>query len=161
MACTAPQPQPKRDAPGFYEAALVPDWLFGFRPFRIMDAGYMTEVEGREQATAEAAERTRQPGASRDDQAADKATRARTPSGHRAYGLINCGAAVGAADFQAAYLEGEGGRLCAEATCAIPRVTGYLLPASAHAMSIALYLSLQCRIDYLCQTHLPSRTWPL
>ena len=50
---------------------------------------------------------------------------------------------MGAADFQAAYLEGEGERLCAEATGAIPRVTGHLLPASAHAASIALYLSLQ------------------
>ena len=57
-----------------------------------------------------------------------------------------------------AYLEGEAHRLCEEASGTIPRVVDHLLLESAHAASIALYLSLQCRIDYLCQTHLPSLT---
>ena len=68
-------------------------------------------MEGLERAAAEAAERARQPGASRDDQAAAgaaakqaEAARASTPPEHRAYGLTTCGAAVGAAAFQAAYL---------------------------------------------------------
>ena len=81
-----------------------------------------------------------------------------TPPESRSYGLITCGAAVGARDFQLAYLEGEARRLCAEASGTIPRVVDHLLLESAHAASIALYLSLQCRIDYLCQTHLPSLT---
>ena len=86
-------------------------------------------------------------------EAAAEAARA-VPEHHKAYGVIVCGAALGDKEFEAAFLEEQRTRI----VNSIKSVSTTLATDSAHAASTAIYYSLQCRADFLLETHLPSLT---
>ena len=85
--------------------------------------------------------------------AADDALKS-VPEQHKAYGVKVCGAALGDKDFEAAFLKEKQ----LEIVESIKSVSTKLAVDSAHAASTATYYSLQCRADFLLETHLPSLT---
>ena len=84
------------------------------------------------------------------------------PEDERAYGLTVCGAAIGEDEFVAAFLRGKEVELCGDATKGtegtISSVSSTLAARDAHVASVAIYYSLQTRVDYLLATHLPRQT---
>ena len=141
--------------------AAVPSWLK--RPFYITCPVLSAEVEDAKDAAEEA---TAWAKTARDDEkeaaiaAANAAANAvkntiqSVPEQHRAYGVKVCGAALGDKDFEAAFLEEKQ----TEIVDSIKSVSTKLAVDSAHAASTATYYSLQCRADFLLETHLPSLT---
>ena len=107
------------------------------------------EAEANAQATAEIA----------------KAIRNAIPDGSRAYGVTVCGAALGDDDYIADFLLGKEKEICGSIATASPgtivSITKALAEVSAHAASTAIYYSLQSRVDYLLETHLPHHTLEL
>jgi hypothetical protein len=107
-----------------------------------------------EKAAAEAAART----------AAHKAEELQdaVPEELRAYGITVCGAALGDDAYIKDFLLSKQTEICGDIGKASPgtiaTVTAALAEASAHAASTAIHYSLQCRIDYLLETHLPVHT---
>jgi L-aminopeptidase/D-esterase-like protein len=80
--------------------------------------------------------------------------RAAVPEEHKAYGVIVCGAALGDRAFEEHFLQEK----TAEIRSEIESVVNKLAGDSAHALSTAIYYSLQARVDFLLETHLPSLT---
>jgi len=80
--------------------------------------------------------------------------RAAVPEEHKAYGVIVCGAALGDRAFEEHFLRDK----TAEITSEIESVVNKLAGDSAHVLSTAIYYSLQARVDFLLETHLPSLT---
>ena len=84
------------------------------------------------------------------------------PEEDRAYGITVCGAALGDDAYIEHFLLSKQIEICGDIERASPgtiiSVTSALAEASAHAASTAIYYSLQCRIDYLLETHLPAHT---
>ena len=84
---------------------------------------------------------------------------------NRAHGCIVCGAALGDDDFIADFLHTKQLEICGYIASSSPgtiiSVVEALAASSAHAASTAIYYSLQSRIDYLLETHLPALTRPL
>ena len=84
------------------------------------------------------------------------------PEEDRAYGITVCGAALGDDAYIEHFLPSKQIEICGDIERASPgtiiSVTSALAEASAHAASTAIYYSLQCRIDYLLETHLPAHT---
>jgi hypothetical protein len=76
------------------------------------------------------------------------------PEQHKAYGMIDCCAALGDKCFEAGFLEEKQAEIV-ESIKSVPTK-----PAAdfAHAVGTATYYSLQCRADFLLETHLPSLT---
>ena len=142
-------------------AAAVPTWLK--RPFYITCPMWRADVET---ANAEADEAEAAAKAARDDDKAEAVAAAKTaaeaaaevldsvPEEHKTYGVKVCGSALGDKDFELAFL----GEQQAKIVGAIESVSTKLAVNSAHAASTAIYYSLQCRADFLLETHLPSLT---
>jgi len=119
-----------------------------------------------ETANAEADEAEAAAKAARDDDKAEAVAAAKTaaeaaaevldsvPEEHKTYGVKVCGSALGDKDFELAFL----GEQQAKIVGAIESVSTKLAVNSAHAASTAIYYSLQCRADFLLETHLPSLT---
>jgi hypothetical protein len=88
--------------------------------------------------------------------------RSNVPEVFRSYGVIACGAALGDTEFQKDFILQKQREICGEIESGKPgviaSVTADLAEDSAHAASTAIYYSLQCRIDYILETHLPSLT---
>ena len=149
-----------------------PSWLP--RPFIITDPTLKAQVASLdvEAASAAAAARTAPPSEKAAAQARAAAieekardARAAVPCWHRAYGCIVCGAALGDDEFIADFLHTKQLEICGDIANSSPgtivSVVEALAASSAHAASTAIYYSLQCRIDYLLETHLPALTRPL
>jgi len=87
------------------------------------------------------------------------------PEELRAYGVTVCGAALGDDAYIEDFLRSKQIELCGIIGSSSPgtiiSVTSTLANASAHAASTAIYYSLQCRVDYLLETHLPVHTLQL
>ena len=150
-------------------AERAPSWLP--RPFYITDPDRRAAVDDLEAKAAAAANNARSapPGERESAEAAAakakeeaEAARADVPNECRAHGVITCGAALGDAPFIAAFLEDAANHLCNDIDAAEPgviaSVVDHLSDESAHCASTAIYYSLQCRVDYLLGTHLPSET---
>ena len=150
-------------------AERAPNWLP--RPFFITDPDRRAAVDGLEATAAAAAANARSapPGERVSAEAAAanakeeaEAARADVPNEYRAHGVITCGAALGDAPFIAAFLEDAANHLCNDIDAAEPgviaSVVDHLSDESAHCASTAIYYSLQCRVEYLLGTHLPSET---
>ena len=150
-------------------AERAPSWLP--RPFYITDPDRRAAVDDLEAKAAAAANNARSapPGERESAEAAAakakeeaEAARADVPNECRAHGVITCGAALGDAPFIAAFLEDAANHLCNDIDAAEPgviaSVVDHLSNESAHCASTAIYYSLQCRVDYLLGTHLPSET---
>ena len=150
-------------------AVGAPEWLP--RPFHITDDEIRENVgklDAEATAAAAAAKRASSTHQAHADavaaQAKSAATDARNsvPEEHRSYGVTTCGAALGDKAFVAAFLDAQADRLCNDIDSTSPgvilKVTNDLAEESAHCASVALYYSLQCRVEYLLGTHLPSET---
>jgi hypothetical protein len=72
----------------------------------------------------------------------------------KAYGVKICGAALGDEDYELEFLREKS----EEITEAINSVSSKIAANSAQCASTAIYYSLQCRADFLLETHLPSLT---
>jgi hypothetical protein len=139
----------------------VPGWLE--RPFIITDEAERLKVAT---ADAEAAAAKAKAKAAADDdkeaelaaaEAAEEAAKdaADSVSEHdKAYGVKVCGAALGDEEFELAFLREKS----QEITEAIDSVSSKMAANSAQSASTAIYYSLQCRADFLLETHLPSLT---
>ena len=139
------------------------DWLP--RPFHVTDDTTRASIEKLEEEAKMTAARAVRKGATRQQKRAAAAAkkkaadaRRQLPEKDRAYGIITCGAAVGLNEWKASYLRTK----AREVGRVVQRVTTALMAEDAQCASISLYLSIQCRINYLLATLLPWRRerWP-
>jgi hypothetical protein len=143
------------------EACALPPWLP--RTFLItcpIDKANVASAEAAAEAAAAAAKNstnTNREELHQEAEAARKAAedaRARVPENHKAYGVVICGAALGDQNFEEEFLKEK----TEEVVKQIELVTEKLAQESAHCLSAAIYYSLQARVDFLLETHLPSLT---
>jgi hypothetical protein len=147
----------------------MPAWLK--RPFVITCPNLKAEVEEADAAAKDAEATAKRAGpstkASADLYAAAlrelaNNIRSNVPEELRSYGIVACGAALGDTDFQKDFILQKQHEICGDILNdkpgVIASVAADLAEDSAHAASTAIYYSLQCRIDYILETHLPSLT---
>ena len=160
--------------PEAYNAALAPGQQWLKRPFVITDPETRDQVKAAEDLargmSAAARVATPELRAAAEAEARSLATAASemregTPEGHRAYGIIGCGAAVGDDAFIADFLLRKQLELCGNTETGEPgtikSVTENLAVRSAQCAHAAIFYSLQSRVDYLVAVHLPEHTQQL
>ena len=160
--------------PEAYNAALAPGQQWLKRPFVITDPETRDRVKAADDLARgmAAAARVAPPElrAAAEAEARSLATAASemregTPEGHRAYGIIGCGAAVGDDAFIADFLLRKQLELCGNTETGEPgtikSVTENLAVRSAQCAHVAIFYSLQSRVDYLVAVHLPEHTQQL
>ena len=83
------------------------------------------------------------------------------PEELRAYGITVCGAALGDDDYIKDFLLNKQTEICGDIGKASPGTTAAVIAALAcldPRSETAIHYLLQCRIDYLLETHLPIHT---
>ena len=149
------------------DATSLPPWLDC--PFEITDPTLATHVESLEEVADQAEKAAKhnddqhlQEEASRARQCAKQA-KSDVPEEHRSYGVWLCGSAIGDDDYVRLRLKKKTTELWGDQAKTDPRgkiekTAQNLMAESAHVAHSVIYYSLQCRIDWLLATHLPSQT---